>query len=129
MPISNCKRCGRIFNKMGRDICPECIREEDALLGEIRQLLRKRPHSTIHDVAEGVSVEYDDIVDLIRAGRLILRDNPNMSYPCERCGGPTSSGRYCPACSRQLANGFQQASAALKDKEKQKPGKGFYSKS
>ncbi len=128
--IANCKRCGRLFHKSGKDVCPECLREEDQLLSEIRQFLRKYPDSTIFDVADGTQVEYHVIVDFIRDGRLILRDNPNMSYPCERCGAPTMSGRLCVTCSRELANGFKEASESLRQREtRNRPGGGFLSRS
>lgn len=129
MPIANCKRCGRMYNRVGRDICLNCVREEDMMLTEIRNFLRKNKLANIAEVAEGTHVEYEIIVDMIRDGRLILRNHPNMSYACERCGKPTQSGRFCGSCTQELARGLSAASAELREKNAQtKSGKGFYSR-
>ncbi|MFB5192872.1 TIGR03826 family flagellar region protein [Alicyclobacillus fastidiosus] len=130
MPIANCKRCGRMYNRMGREICPNCIREEDKMLNDIRSYLRKNKLANITEVAEGTGVEYEIIVDMIRDGRLMLRDNPNLMYPCERCSTPTQAGRFCASCTQELARGLSVASAELRDKNSQEPkGRGFYSRS
>ncbi|GMA56852.1 hypothetical protein GCM10025858_13550 [Alicyclobacillus sacchari] len=128
MPIANCKRCGRLYNRAGRDICPECIRQEDAVLLEIRQYLKKHPQANIYEVAEGTNATYEEIVEFLRDGRLILRDNPNMAYPCERCGTLTQSGRLCANCTQVMAKGLGHATATLhRDETQGKRGKGFLS--
>lgn len=130
MAIANCKRCGRIFNKVGRDICRDCIQAEDSMLTEIRQFLRKHAMANIYEVAEGTNVPHGHIVDFIRDGRLILRDNPNMTYPCERCGKPTLSGRLCATCTSEMSKELKSAGLQLHDKNKgnERPGGGFYSR-
>ncbi|GMA64512.1 hypothetical protein NZD89_04125 [Alicyclobacillus fastidiosus] len=129
MPIANCKRCGRMYNRVGREICPECIREEDRILNDIRNFLRKNKLANISELSDGTGVEYGIIVDMIRDGRLMLRDNPNLTYPCERCGEQTQSGRLCARCTQELARNLSAASAELRDKQKQgNRGKGFYSR-
>lgn len=130
MPIANCKRCGRIYNRLGREICAECVQQEDELIKEIRQFLRQHKHANIYEVAEQTKVDYAVIVEFIRDGRVILRDNPNMGYPCERCGKKTMSGRFCADCSAELVEGLGQAAQKLRDKNnlKNKPNQGFYSR-
>ncbi|KRW90858.1 hypothetical protein SD51_12335 [Alicyclobacillus tengchongensis] len=129
MAIANCKRCGRLYNRVGRDMCQDCIRKEDDVLLDIRQYLKKHPQANIYEVADGTAATYEEIVDFLRDGRLILRDNPNMAYPCERCGTLTQSGRLCANCTQALTQGLGQAAAALKRDETQgKRGKGFLSR-
>lgn len=129
VPIANCKRCGRIFNRVRRDICMNCIQEEDKLIGVIRGYLKQHRDATIVNVMEDTGIEYATIVQMIREGRLLLRDNPNMTYPCERCENPTSSGRLCAKCAHELAQGLEGATEAIKEKSKQtEQGKGFFSR-
>lgn len=130
MAIANCKRCGRMYNKVGRDVCTECIREEDELLKEIRLFLRQHPRANIYEVAENTRVEELVIIEFIRDGRLLLRDNPNMGYACERCGKQTMSGRFCSACTAELAQSLGHASEKLREKNRQedRPTGGFFSR-
>lgn len=118
-----------MYNRLGRDICPQCYKEEDEMLTQIRQFLRKHPGAGIGEVTEATGVEYEVIVQMIRDGRLILRDNPNMSYPCERCSKLTLSGRFCADCTQELARGLSGASAELREKNKKaNQGKGYFSR-
>jgi len=129
MPIANCARCGRIFNKTRREICRECVLEEDKAFELVRSYLRKHRNATMAEVTETTGVDVEVIIGLIRDGRLILRDNPNMSYSCERCGKPTQVGRYCAACTKELSSSLSAASADLRHKAEEKidKGKGYYS--
>ncbi|ACV59571.1 hypothetical protein Aaci_2567 [Alicyclobacillus acidocaldarius subsp. acidocaldarius DSM 446] len=134
MAIANCRRCGKLFNRVGRDICPECIKDEDEKLATIRAYLRQHPLANIYEVANGTDVSYDEIVQFIRDGRLLLRNNPNMVYPCERCGTPTQSGRLCANCAKEMARQVQNDSRQEAGRN-QGPShdaqreKGFYSRS
>ncbi|QSO48137.1 TIGR03826 family flagellar region protein [Alicyclobacillus mengziensis] len=129
MPIANCKRCQRIFNKTRRDICPDCIAEEDAAFVAVRAYLREHKDATMAQVTEDTEVEIGIIISLIQDGRLILRDNPNLTYPCARCGAPTQAGRYCADCAKELTHELSVARTRLqKDGQGDAKRIGFYSK-
>lgn len=130
MPISNCKHCGRIFNRVRSELCPACLEEENQNFLALRTYLRDNPNATISDASEATGVGVESIVSLIQDGRLILRDNPNFSYPCQRCGEPTQTGRYCAACSKELVSNLQKASeqiASRKPAQSNGDHKGYYS--
>jgi flagellar operon protein (TIGR03826 family) len=131
VPITNCRRCGRIYNKIGRDLCAECLKEEDEAYKIVRPYLRKHPNTHMSQLAEETGVDEDLVVEMIRDGRLILNDNPNLFYSCERCGQPTQSGNYCPNCSQELSGAFSSASEGLKNKQTESNGRmrvGYFSK-
>jgi flagellar operon protein (TIGR03826 family) len=129
MAIANCKRCGRIYNRIRRDICPACIAEEDEIFIKVRDFLREHKNAYMDEVIEGTDVETETLIQMIQDGRVILADNPNMGYACERCGGMTRSGRLCAKCSTELARSLAHASADLKKKSaEQKHKGGYYSK-
>lgn len=128
MAIANCRRCGRLFNRVGRDICPDCVKDEDDKLATIRAYLRQHPLANIYEVANGTDVTYEEIVEFIRDGRLVLRNNPNMVYPCERCGTPTQAGRLCTNCAKEMAEELERAREGHRKTSAERPG-GFYSRS
>ncbi|MBX6396213.1 MAG: hypothetical protein IRY98_11055 [Alicyclobacillaceae bacterium] len=112
MPIANCARCGRVFNRVARNICPGCIAEEEKAFQQIREYLRTHPLANVEQIAEGTGVDVSVVIDLLESGRLSLRE----PYPCERCGEPITSGRYCPRCTRTLQDSLSAASRSLVEK-------------
>lgn len=100
--ITNCRRCYRLFDKTSHDICPTCIREQQELVGVIRDYLKKHPYATVPEVSEATQIVVEDIVDLIDQHVLILVDFPNFTLTCERCGRATQNGRFCNSCREEL---------------------------
>lgn len=100
--ISNCPRCGRLFNKTVRDICDQCINEESDFINIIRQYLKENKLATITDVVRDTEIELEIVLDLIEKGHIVLIDNPNMRFECSRCGLPTPDGRLCSKCREEL---------------------------
>lgn len=80
-------------------------------------------------VTEATGVSVNMIIDMIQDGRLILRDNPNLNYACERCGNPTQVGRYCASCTKELTQSLKAAEAELRQKTAERDlGKGYHSR-
>ena len=130
MALANCRRCGRLFNKTSHDVCPSCIHEEENKIAEIRGYLRGHPLANIYEVSQGTSATYEEIVDLLRRGKLLLRQYPNMTYPCERCGAPTQSGRLCTNCAQELSSGIELGGGKYSSNKpyKENHNRGFYSR-
>ncbi len=128
MTVANCKRCGRIFNRVRRDICPACITDEDKVFIKVRDYLREHKNAFMKDVVEGAEVDMDMLIQMIQNGRIILVDNPNIGYECERCGGFTQSGRFCANCTSELASSLTDASEKLKLKSRNKNERKYFSR-
>ena len=130
LSLANCRRCGKLFNKTRHDVCPDCIHEEENKIAEIRDYLRVHPLANIYEVSQGTSATYEEIVDLIRRGKLLLRQYPNMTYPCERCGAPTQSGRFCMNCAQELSAEIQMDKRKYSTNKpyKENHNRGFYSR-
>ncbi|RIV18811.1 hypothetical protein D2Q93_13705 [Alicyclobacillaceae bacterium I2511] len=128
VPIANCKRCNRIFNKGRRELCPQCIAEEDAAFRVVKAYLKDHRDATLAEVTDATEVDVELLVAMIRNGRLLLRDNPNLTYPCERCGQPTHAGHYCPQCAAELVTALSGAQEELARKIKGKDNDGYYSR-
>lgn len=122
--IGNCPRCGRVFAKGFRDVCPACVKEIDAEYERCFKYLRENQGVTIHELSEATNVSVRQITRFIREGRISLVGAPNMSYPCESCGNLIREGPICDACRKRLSRDvkvMQQIEQAKQERlEKQK---------
>ncbi len=102
LELRNCPECGKLFARISRDLCPDCIAQEDEMLVQIQQFLDEHNNATISEVSEGTGIPGDKIVTLLQEGRLVARDNSNL-LKCERCGKSIPKGRFCIECSTDIA--------------------------
>lgn len=100
--LTNCPRCGRVFVKSTRSICPSCIEEVEREYQACADYLRENRTSTIYELSEATGVSVNQITRFIREGRLSIKDNPNMGVPCEGCGKLIQTGHYCDECAERL---------------------------
>ena len=124
MALANCDRCGRLFNRVTRNICPDCIREEEQMFDEIKAYLREHEGATVTEVSEATGVAEERILHYLRDGRLVL--SGTMSYPCESCGKPIRTGRFCTECKNDLEAGMSDAARSLKQQLSNKDASGAY---
>ncbi|MCM3635961.1 MULTISPECIES: TIGR03826 family flagellar region protein [Paenibacillus] len=104
MNIDNCPRCGKIFAKGFRDVCPACVREIDKEYETCANYLRENRGASITELSEETGVSIRQITKFIREGRISLMDAPNLSYPCESCGVLIQSNNLCDSCRNRLVN-------------------------
>ena len=109
MALSNCPRCGRLFDNTFKDICQQCARDEDKLYEKVRDYIKENRSCTIYEASEATEVSVKMITRFIKQGRIDIRNNPNMLYPCETCGEPIATGRFCNQCVEELHKGFSDA--------------------
>lgn len=122
MSLANCSSCGRLFNRTLRDICPDCVKEEDRIFGLVKEYLNDHPLATLTEVAQGVGVPEEQVLRLMKSGRVLA--TPGFSYPCESCGAPIREGQFCARCAEELKLSMKEAAQELK---KPKPGSAYYS--
>lgn len=48
--LANCPKCGQLFNKVTKDICPKCIEEEEQLLRDTQEFLRNNRNAGRHQI-------------------------------------------------------------------------------
>jgi len=115
MALANCNSCGRLFNRLNRDICPPCVQEEDRLFTAVREYLKEHRNAHTYEVSEQTGVEMKTLVRWIREGRLSTRDGlpPNMNYPCEACETPITDGRFCRSCKDRLSDALSKTKHEL----------------
>lgn len=129
MNLGNCPRCGRLFAKNFKDICPSCIKEIEKEYELCVEFLREEKMATIQEVHEATGVSIRQITKFIKEGRISVANNPNMMYPCEVCGVLIREGNMCDSCRARLTRDF--TAAAKEESQKQagpddKRGSGAY---
>ncbi len=102
MTLDNCPRCGKLFAKNFRDVCPVCIREIDKEYELCANYLREFKGAMITELSDQTGVSIKQITKFIREGRISLVDAPNLTYPCESCGTMIRENNLCGPCRSRL---------------------------
>ncbi|QHT63454.1 flagellar protein [Paenibacillus lycopersici] len=102
MDLDNCPRCGKLFAKNFRDVCPACIKAIDQEYTLCSDYLRKNKGATITDLADATDVSIKQITKFIKEGRISLIGAPNLMYPCEMCGNLIREHNKCESCRAKL---------------------------
>lgn len=104
--LSNCSRCGKVFAKTIRDVCPDCYREEEEAFKIVYRFLsqRKNREATLDEIVKATDVDEELIIKFIKENRLRSSQFPKLAYPCERCGVDIVEGRLCHNCSQDIIN-------------------------
>lgn len=113
MTLDNCPRCGKLFAKNFRDVCPVCIREIDKEYELCANYLREYKGAIITELSDQTGVSIKQITKFIREGRISLVNAPNLSYPCESCGILIREHHLCDNCRARLAKGVKSAARTL----------------
>jgi len=100
--LTNCPRCGKLFVKGTHDLCPNCLKDIEAEYQLCADYLRENRGATIYELSEATGVSIRQIKRFIQEGRISIKDNPNMGYPCESCGTIIQEGNLCPSCMAKL---------------------------
>lgn len=110
MALSNCTRCGKLFNRLSRSICPDCVRKEEEQVIAVMAFVRDNPDVTVDEVAEATGVESGLVLRLIREERVkpsFRGDSPGArAMRCRSCSKLIESGVYCPECHSRLQRAF-----------------------
>lgn len=130
LQVDYCPRCNQLFQKVTRDICPQCMRDLDKVYDKIYQFLRKKENreATIDDIAGELDTDREDIITIIRMGKLNVKRFPNLGYPCEseNCNELISEGRLCARCIAKIQDGLEkeqrqkEKEQRLKEEERKK---------
>jgi len=102
MPLDNCVRCGKLFNRLSRPVCPDCGREEERQAGVVMDFLKDNPNATIEEISESTGVDSQVILRLIRDDRLRATTAYSLLRNCRACGAPIDAGQYCGRCLRKF---------------------------
>lgn len=117
MNLDNCPRCGKLFAKNFRDVCPSCMRDIDKEYELCANFLREFRGSIITEVSDATGVSIKQITKFIREGRISILNAPNMSYPCESCGTLIREHQLCDNCRFRIEKDKKQMFQDISRKE------------
>jgi len=99
--LTNCPKCGKLFLRL-RNICDDCYQKQEADFLKVAAYLREHSGVTMQELNDGTGVSVPQIRQFIWAGRILVDQFPNLSYPCETCGNLIQEGRQCSNCINTL---------------------------
>ena len=108
MDLRYCKICGSLFQYTGSKVCPNCAKELEDKLTEIKEYLNEQKHATVMEVSEKFEIPVKQIHQWIREERLMFAPGVSTGLVCQRCGAPISSGKMCAKCAEGLSNELNQ---------------------
>ncbi len=124
--VANCPRCGRIYAKTLRNLCPDCLREEEELYEIVYRYLRDNPKSTVQQVSENTGVPEERILGFLRQDRIMSSEWSQLTYPCERCGTQINTGRFCESCNQEMQQSLDSAARSIKGKNADQQRSGYH---
>ena len=117
MELRNCPECDKLFTYITINLCPACQKIDEEQFQKARKYLRENPNKNIAELARETEIEERKIVRWVREGKFQSKFFSNMTLPCENCGTPISSGRYCQKCSKNLADGLKRSISSAGEKD------------
>jgi len=124
MAVKNCVKCGKLFVYVNRNVCPECVEQEEKDYNAVREYLKEHPGAHVEEIGRETGVEENLILRFLREGRLITTAPAQLE--CLSCGAPISYGRLCEKCAKAVSHDIEavhrerQAAEQAKHKERDK---------
>lgn len=122
--LRNCPNCGKVFVKVNRNLCPECIEKEESEFEEVRKYLKDNPGASVDEISEIVGVDEKKILRWMREGRLdVSFAGAGQELTCKRCGAPISLGNLCSSCIKLLSGQMRATAVPSKPQQEDKDAK------
>ena len=117
--VKSCIQCGRLFEDFidKYSLCPECRKNEEALLREVKDYLWVNPGATEAKLWELFGVTHKQIMKWLRDQRLEVTPGSAIKLTCQRCGSMITTGKYCKDCANKVANNLHELQASLMPRE------------
>ncbi|MBE7560633.1 hypothetical protein HS125_17535 [bacterium] len=123
MALANCRKCRKLFNKLVRDICEDCLAAEEEQLTVVQHFLRDHPRSSVFQIEEGCGVPASLVMQFAREKRITLVSSEGNRVTCKFCGREIEAGSICKLCQMKLSGDDKRAKigAAMADLGKKTP--------
>jgi ribosomal protein L32 len=99
MALTNCRECGRLYNKTTHDICELCRQEVERDFETVYQFLKENGPTHVDIIHEFTKIKKKRIMKFVAEDRF---DTIKITYKCESCGTEITSGRMCEKCLTKL---------------------------
>ena len=102
MDVRNCKNCGKLFQYVGKPLCPACNKKLEDKFFEVRDYIYENPTANMSQVSEEMEVPIQQIKKWVREERLAFSKDSGITISCEKCGKPILTGRFCNECKKKM---------------------------
>jgi flagellar operon protein (TIGR03826 family) len=102
MEVVNCPRCGRVFTRINKPVCPHCVKEDEDTFEIVRTYVKEHMHCSMKELSEETHVSVKRITQFIRDGRLEISMGMAGEIVCTQCGRPILTGRFCEKCAMDI---------------------------
>lgn len=118
--LAHCANCDKVFVKTIRNICHTCYLEEEKMFDKVYAFLRIKENrsATLREVHEATGVPEKTIIRFVKEGRLRTAKFTNLTYPCDSCGAPITSGKLCKNCVSKIEADLEVAEREAERKAK-----------
>ncbi len=124
MELISCVKCGKLFNHVsGPRVCQQCNKALEEKFMEVKQYVREHPNIDMRTLSKECEVSPKQIQRWVREDRLVFSSDSPIGIPCERCGTPIKSGRYCENCKNGMQRGLEEAAGINKPAKQEAPKK------
>jgi predicted nucleic acid-binding Zn-ribbon protein len=120
--VKQCIKCNRLFEDILEkyDLCPECRKEEEEVLRDVKDYLWNNPGTTEAKLWELFGVTHKEIVKWLRDERIELTPSSKIKLQCLRCGSMIYKGRYCEDCQIKISQEMTELKASFMPKTDKK---------
>lgn len=120
MPLVQCPRCKKLFERIRFPVCPKCQDEEEKDYDKVRSTLDDMPNLNAEQVSEITGVSLPCITRMLKEGLIANSETLGAEVKCGMCGRPaiSASKKLCQACLEKLNAKVTQAQSKIKLEEK-----------
>ena len=108
--LKNCSECGRLYMEIGQGMCQDCFLKEQEMEQVVYSFVRDHDKCSIKEIVDGTGVKEKVVFRMLKAGRFIA-SGLEISYPCQACGAPITTGKLCAKCSKNIRNQAERLKA------------------
>lgn len=107
--VENCNVCGgRLYYlESGKYLCKTCGNMVEDDTKKLRTYFRNHKESLVFQISKETGVSQQKVCLLLDRIESELLEENSTHIKCEKCGCSIFSGRFCTACTKELAGGIR----------------------
>lgn len=109
--LKNCVGCGKLYMEVGQGMCPACYDKELEEEQVVYSYVRDHDKCGIQEIVKETGVKERTVLRMLKNGRFVAH-GIEITYPCQGCGEPITTGKLCDKCSNDIINQANRLNAS-----------------
>jgi hypothetical protein len=105
MPVANCPKCNKLFQRTTVPLCPACHQESQNHISAVYRFICDHPNQTTDEIAKQCNLPLKELETILFSGSLGTAAQ-HVIFHCQRCNRAMSAlkrkGHFCPECAMKL---------------------------